>query len=304
MALTLVFSAVALATGGVAWLVLGRLTPERRRLAALAAPGPAATAFPGTQSLQAADDELRYERFLKRVPKSPREMGRLRKRLARAGLHGAAPLAIYALSELLLPPLVAGAVVLLMGLRPTALVLAAALGIVGYMTPGLVLQRLIVRRQKQIRNGLPDAIDLLIVCVEAGSSLDQAVVKASDELAISYPALAQELRYVNTEIKAGKPRLEAFKNFAERTKVDDVRALVSMMVQTDRFGTSIAQALRTFADAARVRRRQEAEERAGKLGVKLLFPLVFCLFPAMFVVLLAPAVIRIYRVLAGTAPTP
>jgi tight adherence protein C len=304
LALTLVFAAVALATGGVAWLVLGLMAPERRRLAALAAPGSPAAAFRGGQSLQAGDDEVRYQRFLKRVPKSPREMGRLRNRLARAGLHGAGAVAVYSISELLLPVLVAGLVVLVLGLRPATLVLAAALGIVGYMTPGLVLQRLIAKRQRQIRNGLPDAIDLLIVCVEAGSSLDQAVVKASDELAISYPALAQELRYVNTEIKAGKPRLEAFKNFAERTKVDDVRALVSMMVQTDRFGTSIAQALRTFADAARVRRRQEAEERAGKLGVKLLFPLVFCLFPAMFVVLLAPAVIRIYRVLAGTAPTP
>ena len=146
----------------------------------------------------------------------------------------------------------------------------------------------------------------MIVCVEAGSSLDQAVVKASEELAISYPALAQELRYVNTEIRAGKPRLEAFKNFSDRTKVDDVRALVAMLVQTDRFGTSVSQALRTFAEAARTRRRQEAEERAGKLGVKLLFPLVFCLFPAMFVVLLAPAVIRIYRVLIapGGQPTP
>jgi tight adherence protein C len=123
------------------------------------------------------------------------------------------------------------------------------------------------------------------------------VVKASEELDISYPALAQELRFVHTEIKAGKPRLEAFKNFAERTKVDDVRALVAMLVQTDRFGTSVAQALRTFADAARVRRRQEAEEKAGKLGVKLLFPLVFCLFPAMFVVLLGPAMIRITRML-------
>ena len=105
------------------------------------------------------------------------------------------------------------------------------------------------------------------------------------------------MRYVNTEIRAGKPRLEAFKNFAERTKVDDVRALVAMMVQTDRFGTSIAQSLRTFADAARTKRRQEAEERAGKLGVKLVFPLVFCLFPALYVVLLGPAIITIFRVL-------
>ena len=123
------------------------------------------------------------------------------------------------------------------------------------------------------------------------------MVKASEELQIAYPALAEELRYVNTEIRAGKPRLEAFKNFAERTKVDDVRSLVAMLVQTDRFGTSIAQALRTFAETSRTKRRQGAEERAAKLGVKLVFPLVFCLFPAFYVVVLGPAVIKIFRVL-------
>jgi tight adherence protein C len=174
---------------------------------------------------------------------------------------------------------------------------AVLAAIVAYLLPGLVVERLVTLRKKQIQHGLPDAIDLLIVCIEAGSSLDQSVVKASEELHLAYPALAEELRYVNTEIRAGKPRLEAFKNFAERTKVDDVRALVAMMVQTDRFGTSIAQALRTFADAARTKRRQEAEERAGKLGVKLVFPLVFCLFPALYVVLLGPAAIQIFRVL-------
>jgi tight adherence protein C len=107
---------------------------------------------------------------------------------------------------------------------------------------------------------------------------------------------------VNTEIRADKPRLEAFKNFAERTKVDDVRALVAMLVQTDRFGTSIAQALRTFAETARTKRRQEAEEKAAKLGVKMLFPLVFCLFPAMYVVVLGPAAIRIYHSLIERPP--
>ena len=118
------------------------------------------------------------------------------------------------------------------------------------------------KRRKQIRNGLPDVLDLLIVCLEAGSSLDQAVVKASDELAIAYPALAEELRVLTTETRAGKPRMEAFRNLAQRTKVDDVRALVAMLVQTDRFGTSVGQALRTLADSMRTRRRQKAEEKA------------------------------------------
>ena len=135
-------------------------------------------------------------------------------------------------------------------------------------------------------------LDLLIVCLEAGSSLDQAVVKASEELAIAYPALAEELRVLTTETRAGKPRLEAFKNLAQRTKVEDIRALVAMLVQTDRFGTSVAQTLRTMAEEMRTKRRQAAEERAAKVGVKLVFPLVFCLFPALYVVMLGPAVMQ------------
>ena len=118
-------------------------------------------------------------------------------------------------------------------------------------------------------------------------------MKATEELAIAYPALAEEMRMITTETRAGKPRLEAFKNFASRTGVDDVRALVAMLVQTDRFGTSIAQALRTHAETSRTKRRQRAEERAAKIGVKLVFPLVFCLFPALYVVVLGPAVIKI-----------
>ena len=139
----------------------------------------------------------------------------------------------------------------------------------------------------------------MIVCIEAGSGLDQALVKTSDELDISYPPLAEELRLITTEVRAGKPRLEAFKNFASRTKVDEVRSLVAMLVQTDRFGTSIAQALRTHAEVSRTKRRQNAEERAAKIGVKLVFPLVFMLFPAFFVVTLGPSVIKFIKVFSG-----
>jgi tight adherence protein C len=133
---------------------------------------------------------------------------------------------------------------------------------------------------------------LLIVCLEAGSSLDQAIVKASEDLAIAYPELADELRILSTETRAGKSRLEAFKNLAQRTQVEDVRALVAMLVQTDRFGTSVAQALRTMADDMRTKRRQAAEEMAAKVAVKLVFPLVLCLFPALYVAILGPAVIE------------
>ena len=162
----------------------------------------------------------------------------------------------------------------------------------GYMIPGFIVSRKIRLRRKQIQNGLPDALDLLIVSIEAGLAIDQAVLKCAEELALPYPALAHELQMVNIETRAGKPRLEAFKNFAKRTQVDDVRALVAMLIQTDRFGTSVAQALRTHAEESRIKRRQRAEEKAAKLSVKLIFPLVFCLLPAFFVVSVGPAIIK------------
>jgi tight adherence protein C len=168
---------------------------------------------------------------------------------------------------------------------------------IGFLLPDFMLVRMKRARHKAIQNGLPDAMDLLIVCIEAGSSLDQSIVRASDELSVAHPAVAEELRFITTEIRAGKPRMDAFRNFAERTKVDDVRALVAMLIQTDRFGTSIAQALRIHADGGRTTRRQRAEERAAKLGVKLVFPLVFCLFPALYVITLGPGAIRILRVI-------
>jgi tight adherence protein C len=180
-------------------------------------------------------------------------------------------------------------------------ILASALA--GFLLPDLWLFRQISSRQKAVRNGLPDALDLLIVCLEAGSSLDQSIVKASNELEVAHPALADELKLITIEIRAGKPRIDAMKNFADRTKVQDVRALVSMLVQTDRFGTSVAQALRTHAETSRTKRRQRAEERAAKLGVKMVFPLVFLLFPALYVVILGPAVVRFVRVFMEQAVT-
>jgi len=154
------------------------------------------------------------------------------------------------------------------------------------------VSRKVANRKKQIQNGLPDALDLLIISLEAGLALDQAVLKCSEELAVSYPALAHEFQMINIETRAGKPRLEALKNFSRRTQVDDARALVTMLVQTDRFGTSVAQALRTHAEESRIKRRQRAEEKAAKLSVKLIFPLVFFLLPAFFVVVVGPALIK------------
>ena len=294
IALVAIFGSVAALTGGVLLLVMGGTAPEQRRLKDVITPRAGKA---GPMMLADVPEQLKG-RLAAFIPRSPKDMSKLQKRLAKAGIHGIGPSLVYVFAELLLPVVLGGAALYFLGLR-SGIIAALIVGAMGYLVPGLVVQQLIGRRKKQISNGLPDALDLFIVCLEAGSALDQAIVRATDELGISYPALAEELRMITSEIRAGKPRTEAFKNFANRTQVDDVRALVAMMIQTDRFGTSVAQAFRTHAEVSRTKRRQRAEERAAKVGVKLVFPLVFLLFPAFYVVTLGPAVIQIVRVFFG-----
>ncbi len=290
-----VFVAVAAFTGLVVYTFLERTSLERGRLDQLSRRRE--TVLGDVAPLAESDGHVAP--WLRSVlPKSPKEMGRLRRQLARAGFHGTVPIVAFRLAEIVLP-VAFGLVALSVFGGGKGLLIVAFAAFAGYMLPGLYLGRRIARYKKEIRNGLADALDLLIVCVEAGSGLDQAIMKATEELAISYPNLSRELGMITTEVRAGKPRLDAFKNFAERTKVEDVQSLVSVMVQTDRFGTSMAQALRTHADVLRTKRRQRAEEKAAKLGVKLVFPLVFCLFPALYVVTLGPAVIKIMRFFQG-----
>jgi tight adherence protein C len=295
--IAIVFVATAVFAGSLAALVLNRQTEARRRLDRIMAPPkdrPVAAALEHLSLTDTVGPTL--ARVSKVLPTSTKEMSRIRRRLLRAGFTSTSAPVIYAASEVVLPVVAGGTALAIFG-SPRGILIGSLLAIAAYLVPGLLVGRIVTRRQMQIRNGLPDALDLVIVCVEAGLSLDQAVLKASEELALSHPALADELQQVTNEIRAGKPRMEAFRNFADRTKVDDVRALVAMLIQTDRFGTSIAQSLRTHADTGRSVRRQRAEERAAKLGVKLVFPLVFCLFPAMYVVTLGPGAIRIIRVL-------
>jgi tight adherence protein C len=295
LTLTAVFLSVALVSGSAMAVAVSRNAPGRRRVRQLADLGIRSLVKDAeslTPSLGPAMQRL--SRF---IPKSPKDMSRLQKRMALAGYHGAAPALGLAALEIVMPVVMGGAAFLLTQ-GPMKLILMAAAAMVGYILPGFVLQRLIARRKTVIQNGLPDALDLFIVCLEAGSSLDQAILKTSQDLDVPYPPLAEELRMITTEMRAGKPRLEAFKNFATRTDVDDVRTLVSMLVQADRFGTSVALALRTHADTSRTKRRQRAEERAQKIGVKLVFPLVFCLFPAFYVVALGAAVIQIVHFFA------
>lgn len=290
VALGAVFLLVAILAGStVSWL-LGRQTVTQRRLSALVGPGSTASVVLHGSLTVGRDPVL--ARWSKLLPKSVKDMSRIERHLAGAGIHSTMATLSLGILEIVLPIVAAVLVVAWLGYAdPKTWLFAALAGAVGYLLPGLYIDYKTGERRKAIRNGLPDVLDLLIVCLEAGSSLDQAVVKASEELAIAYPALAEELRVLTTETRAGKPRLEAFKNLAQRTKVEDVRTLVAMLVQTDRFGTSVAETLRTMADEMRTKRRQAAEERANKIGVKLVFPLVFCLFPALYVVMLGPAVI-------------
>lgn len=292
------FLSIALLTGvGMQFVFSGRST-ARRRLRTLATPAPAATNLVVNPVRLTERVNPQLERIARRIPKSPDQLNRLRRQLATAGIHHFGAAIVLSVCELLLPILLIVPALKFLN-PPVAWLVAAIAALVGYMVPSAVLSWLIERQKNRIDNGLPDALDLLVVCVEAGCGLDQAIQKTSAELEISYPELANELKLITTEIRAGKPRLEAFKNFAARTKVDDVKALVAMLVQTDRFGTSIAQALRTHAETSRTKRRQRAEERAEKVSVKLVFPLVFFLFPAFYVITLGPAVIQFVRVFFG-----
>jgi tight adherence protein C len=167
--------------------------------------------------------------------------------------------------------------------------------IVGYLLPELWLGWRVRSRQHRLRKGLPDALDLLVICIEAGLGLDQALLRVSQELHITHRELSEELQLVNLEMRLGKTRIDALRELARRTGLDDIKALVAMLIQTERFGTSIAQSLRVHADDLRVRRRQRAEEMGAKTSVKMVPPLVFFIFPALMVVILGPAVITLLR---------
>ena len=172
-------------------------------------------------------------------------------------------------------------------------------GVIGYCLPAFILGRLVRRRHEQIRLSLPDVLDLLVICTEAGCGLDQAIVNVSRELKQVHPAVSEELSFVNMEIMAGKNRADALRNFAKRTGEEEVKKLVAILIQTDRFGTSVAEALRTQSEFLRMRRRQEAEERAGKVGVKLVFPIFFFCLPTLLVVTAGPGFLQLFHNLAS-----
>ncbi|MGH8584326.1 MAG: type II secretion system F family protein [Gammaproteobacteria bacterium] len=185
------------------------------------------------------------------------------------------------------------------GFNTTQVITAALSGAVaGLFLPSILLSRRIEARKRSLRHALPDALDLLVTCTEAGAGLNSALLRVADELAISHPVLAQELSLVNAEIRAGVDRGDALRSFADRTGLDDIRGLVSLLNQSMRFGTSIADTLRIYSEEYRDKRMQAAEEQAAKIATKLIFPLVLCLWPSFFVVAVGPAVIAIAKAFA------
>jgi tight adherence protein C len=229
------------------------------------------------------------------IPRSPEEMGRQERRLVTAGFRRKdAPVLFYgvklALAILLLIGFTAGGY---MASNPLLYVVLAVL--LGAMVPDFWMSRRIKRRKENIQLAIPDALDLTVVCVEAGLALDQSLMRIGQEIRPIHRDLSDELRLLNLEVNAGKSRAQSLRNLANRTEVDDLKALVAVLIQTDKFGTSVAQSLRVFSDSLRVKRRQRAEERSAKTTIKMIPPLVFFIMPSIFVVVLGPAIVTIMQ---------
>jgi tight adherence protein C len=261
----------------------------------------------GTMLKRPAEDagyDKKIVNALKRLgevaPRSMSEKGKLQRRLIAAGYRSHEALIVFfglrlgvalgAFALFTLPIIV----------KPNFFIAIVAC-LLGYVMPSMLLARLAKRRQHRMRLGLADVLDLLVVSVEAGLGLDQALQRVGQELAFAHPDLCDELRLINLELRAGKARAEALHNLAERTGVDDIASLVAMLVQTDKFGTSVAQSLRVHSETVRTKRRQRAEEAAAKTGVKMVFPLVFCIFPSIWVVTIGPAAIKFIQIIGPMA---
>ena len=229
--------------------------------------------------------------FQKLLPRSQADISIVQKRLAKAGYREPSYVNIFYSFKVLVPAVLClvATVTQLYAYSPL-FVYAVAAGI-GFLAPDFWLNNRISARKMELRLGLPEALDLMVICVEAGLSVDKATMRTAEELQISQPAIADELTLVYLEQRAGRPRAEAWRNFGERTDVDTIRSLASILIQADKFGTSVGKTLRSHSEALRTRRRQDAEEQAAKTTVKLTFPLVLFIFPSLFVVTLGPSMI-------------
>jgi tight adherence protein C len=231
----------------------------------------------------------------KLVPGESKETPRTQLLMMRAGYRS--PQALLAMRgfKLLMPVVFVGFVFATGIYQWNVYMIPAIAAVVGYLFPEMFLNWRVSARQHRLRRGLPDGLDLLVICVESGLGLDQALMKVAQELRITHHELSEELQLVNLEMRIGKTRIEALRELARRTGLEDIKSLVAMLVQTDRFGTSVAQSLRVFSDDLRIKRRQRAEEMSAKTTVKMVPPLVFFIFPALMVVILGPAVITLLR---------
>lgn len=233
------------------------------------------------------------------LPANPRDVSVMQKQLIRAGIRGDNAIRLLYGAKLLFAVICPA--VMLMAVSgsesdPTSKIMSivAAAGF-GFWGPNEYVKLTAGRRQHELKKGLPNALDLMVVCVESGLGLDQAILQVAKELQHAHPEISEEFALVNLELKAGKRRIEALRNLTERTNVEELKKLVAVLIQADRFGTGIAQSLRGHADFMRVQARQAAEEKAAKLGVKLVFPIFFCILPSLFVVTVGPVGTRIVR---------
>jgi tight adherence protein C len=250
-----------------------------------------------------AHPSLAFRQLLQRLgdvlPASPKDVTIMQRKLIRAGFRGPNGLKILYGSKVLLTILLPVLMLIFVsgssmgGDQRIMAVLAAVCA--GFFGPNEYVKLAAQKRHKELRRGMPNALDLMVVCVESGLGLDQAILQVSKELDKAHPEISEEFALVNLELKAGKRRTEALRNLAERTNVDDLKKLVAVLIQADRFGTGIAQSLRGHADFMRVQARQVAEEKAAKLGVKLVFPIFFCILPSLFVVTVGPVAVKIVR---------
>jgi tight adherence protein C len=231
----------------------------------------------------------------KLVPGDSQQAPRTQLLMMRAGFRS--PEAIMAMRgfKILVPVVLVGLVYLSGIYRWNPVLFPIIAGVLGYLLPDIFLTWRMNVRQRKLQRGLPDGLDLLVICVESGLGLDQALMKVTQEVRITHPELSDELQLVNLEMRIGKTRIDALRELARRTGLEDIKSLVAMLVQTDRFGTSVAQSLRVFSDDLRIKRRQRAEEMSAKTSVKMVIPLVFFIFPALLAVILGPAVLTLLR---------
>jgi tight adherence protein C len=280
---------------GIGYFLLSSTDPVRRRLGEVAVQS---NDGPGARGLLLKIDTLLGPVAHYVLPQEELERSNIQRKLTHAGFRQKHSLQLfYVIKTVLalgLPIIVLLAGQLMPKLSMTSLMTWAfvASGI-GLFLPNFVLERMRARRIKRLRDGFPDALDLLVVCVEAGLGLAQAIQRVADELIVSHAELSAELSLVNAQVRAGVDRVEALKNLAARSGLDDIRGLVSLLVQTLRFGTSIADTLRVYSEEFRDKRMQKAEEQAAKIGTKMIFPLIFFMFPAFFVVAVGPSIIRL-----------